>query len=143
MRDFTSSFSVERIQNSSTIVVTLRNVEYGSLHEAELATLQNDLADVNGRLESARHVIVDLSELTMFGSAFLRLIHEQLAPLKMLGTRVILCGDKTGLLALTAMHHWFTVTTTLDSALGMVGPIELESGFENWPSAGAVLVRCA
>lgn len=143
MRDFTSSFSVERIQNFSTIVVTLRNVEYGSLHEAELATLHNDLADVNDRLESARNVIVDLSELTMFGSAFLRLIHEQLAPLKMLGTNVILCGDKTGLLALTAMHLWFSLTPTLEAALDVVGPIERNNNFENWPNEGAFLVRCA
>jgi hypothetical protein len=143
MRDFTSSFSVERIQNSSTIVVTLRNVEYGSLREAELATLQNDLADVNDRLESARHVIVDLSELTMFGSAFLRILFDQLAPLKMLGIKVALCGDKTGLLALTAMNRWLTVEKNLDFALSNIEQSSDDWSFDSEAASADVLVRCA
>ena len=76
------------------------SMEYGSLHETELATLQSDLADVNETLESVRNVVVDLSELTMFGSAFLQILFDQIAPVKMLGIKVALCGDKTGLLAL-------------------------------------------
>lgn len=143
MRNFTNSFSVERIQNSSTIVVTLRNAEYGSLHETELAMLLADLVDINDKLESVRNVIVDLSQLTMFGSAFLRILFDQLAPLKMLGIKVALCGDTSGLLALTAMNRWLTVEKNLDAALSIVELSSDDWSFDSEATSAEALVRCA
>lgn len=57
MTCLSNSFCVERILNSSTIFVTLQNAEYRSPRETELQTVQSDLADVDGSLESVRNVV--------------------------------------------------------------------------------------
>jgi len=120
MSNFTNCLNVQYRDNSRTMIATIHGESYGSLQDAELESLQMELQDLNAALESARNVIVDLSEVPIFGSAFLRILFDQLAPLKMLGIQVTLCGDQTGLLSLTAMNRWLTVKTTLEDALADV-----------------------
>ncbi|MFO1004652.1 MAG: hypothetical protein U0929_01735 [Planctomycetaceae bacterium] len=123
MQTTSPTLAIHTEDTTRTLVLSIHAASYRSSDDAQLLTLRRELEALAGRMESARHVIIDLTQVAIFGSSFLRLMFDTLAPLKLLGIRTMLCGDHNGLVVLTAIEHWITVTNTLDEAL------ELTTGF--------------
>ena len=88
-------------------------------------------------MESSRSVIVDLSQIEIFGSGLLRVLFDQLAPLRLLGIQTILCGDRHGLVVQTAIDRWITVTANRDAALAIVEDADMYE-FQNTHSTSMI-----
>ena len=100
------------------MIVTLRGQTYGSLEIDKLEQLRADLAAVRDQVQSSDdRVIIDLSGLTMLGSAFLSELFGWLRTLGRNPADVIVCGDQTGLIQLCAVDRWLTVRESLVEAI--------------------------
>ena len=109
--------NVQSRNQSRTLIVTVQGGFFGLQHDDNLESLQLGFEDLSNQLESARNVIVNLAEVSMFGASFLQVLFKQLAPFRMLGIQFVLCGDQTGLVSMTAMNRWLTVSRNIDDAL--------------------------
>ena len=105
----------------AAVIVTVRGQTYGSLEIDKLEQLRADLAAVRDQVRSSDdRVIIDLSGLTMLGSAFLSELFGWLRTLGRTPADVIVCGDQTGLLKLCAVDRWLTVRENLVAAINQL-----------------------
>lgn len=111
--------SIQSEDTTQTLVLSIRGASYRSSDEVQLLALRRELEAVAEQMESAHNVIVELASVAVFGSSFLRLVFDALAPLRSLGVRAILCGDRHGLVVLTAIERWINVFDTLEEALDL------------------------
>jgi anti-anti-sigma regulatory factor len=114
---------VRHVARLDAVIVTLRGETYGSLEVVKLEQLRADLAAVQTPLASERgRVIVDLSGLSMIGSAFLRELYTWIGKLGCDPANVIVSGVRARLLKLCATDRWLTVRPDLVAALGLLRP---------------------
>lgn len=134
------SIVVRHVARLDAVIVTLRGETYGSLEEAKLEQLGADLAtaQTTSALGSCR-VVVDLSGISMIGSAFVRVLYTWIGKLGCAPANVIVCGDRTGLLKLCATDRWLTVRPDLVAALDLLKPTT--SG-ELTSDARSILANC-
>ncbi len=120
MRRAWNHLTIESLDPTETLLITITGRSYRSSEEEQLQSLRRELDTIDPHMESSRNVIVDLSQIEIFGSGLLRVLFDQLAPLRMLGIQAILCGDRHGLVVQTAIDRWITVTANRDAALAIV-----------------------
>jgi anti-anti-sigma regulatory factor len=114
---------VRLVARLDAVIVTLRGETYGSLEVARLEQLRADFAAAVAAFDSqGDRVIVDLSGISMFGSAFLREFYTWIGKLNCAPANVIVCGDRTCLLKQYATERWLTVRRDMVLALDLPRP---------------------
>ncbi len=120
MRRTWDHLAIDSLDSIETLLITITGRSYRSSEEEQLQSLRQELESIETPLETTRAVIVDLSQIEIFGSGLLRVLFDQLAPLRMLGIQAILCGDRHGLVVQTAIDRWMTIEENLAGALECV-----------------------
>ena len=120
MRKAWNHLTIESLDSTETVLITITGRSYRSSEEEQLQSLRQELESIEGPMETAGSVIVDLSQIEIFGSGLLRVLFDQLAPLRLLGIQAILCGDRHGLVVQTAIDHWMTIEENVAAALECV-----------------------
>lgn len=115
-----NSMTVRTETELGLTVLNLGCQSYFTLEDEKLARLQADLKDVASDLRTSEVLVIDLSGVEMFGSAFMRILIEQINVLKSRGIEVMLCDDQSGLLRLFGLDRLVTVIPNIKCAREIV-----------------------
>ena len=121
MKTIRQTVVTRRDERLGTVIFSVRGDSFGSLDLAKLAQLRADLAAGGALLATGRdRVVVDLSAVTMFGTGFLRELFLWIPTLNCPPEDVIVCGDRLGLLKVSATDRWMIVRADLAAALELI-----------------------
>jgi anti-anti-sigma regulatory factor len=104
------------ITGSSTLILTLAPGMYGSLELDRLQQLDAELGEWR-LVASPHHMIIDLSKVTAYGSGLLGCLARHRQQLALMGRRLLLCGDQSGLIADVGWSGLMNLQLNLEQAL--------------------------
>ena len=108
--------SLRHVKPLDTVIVTVPVANYGSTNFDLLMRLDSAFADVAGNTASLS-VILDLSAIEISGSHFLACLDSLEKQLASTGRRLVVCGDRTGLIQLVNWSDRMSYQRDLVSAL--------------------------
>ena len=108
-----SHFSVISLPHIDTIALILAREDYGSLHTERLKALKREFMQLIARTNTD-YLVVDMDAVSHLGAAFLKVLLDCDRVLSQLGRRLVLCGDRHGVLdsarlshQLNVQHNWY------------------------------------
>lgn len=108
--------SICLIAGSRTLILELNSCAYGSLDLDRLKQLDSELRDIS-LISAADVVILDLSNVTTGGSGLLTCLGRFRDDLSQDGKRLIVCGDRVGLIAQVGWSQRMNLTADIRQAL--------------------------